>query len=155
MPLNQWLIRSGVFILLVAVMTGCQYQAVSQNQLLFLSVDYSSSITPGFKQKANSLLEVDKQNGEVELNIMDVTFQKRALSGGTFSQSMQLEIKGTLQYSTSKNKIIATKTIQSIAQIPINRENPISEIGAQRAAQKELEIILLQNLLREIWFLEN
>ena len=145
------------FLILISLLltTACQYDWVEKRHAYLNEIEFGFNIQDSFKQKSTRYFSQDSSKNNMGLKILGLQFQKKNYYGGVAARAKQIEIIGELKYSFTGIVANRNGTLQISGWIPVNEINPQAEIMAQKELVEELELLLLESLIREYWLIES
>ena len=108
-----------------------------------------------FKQKSLKFFSQNPSNNNHSLNISNLQFKKKNFYSGSAARAKQIEIVGQLEFSFTNMASTKSGKLDISGWIPVNENNPQAEMMAQRKMIEELELLLLEGLLKEYWLIES
>ena len=118
-------------------------------------IEFGLSVRTSFKQKSIKYFAQDSSNNNYSLKISNLQFKKRSFYGGSATRAKQIEIVGQLEYSFTNMSSAKSGKLEISGWIPVNENNPQAEMMAQRKIIEELELFLLEDLIKEYWLIES
>ena len=145
------------FLILISffLFSSCQFDWIEQRHIFLNKIEFGLSVRDSFKQKLIKYFAQDSSNNNYSLKISNLQFKKRSFYGGSATRAKQIEIVGQLEYSFSKISSAKSGKLEISGWIPVNENNPQAEMMAQRKISEELELLLLEDLLKEYWLIES
>ena len=135
--------------------SACQYDWVEERHVYLNEIEFGFNIKDSFKRKSTKYFSQDSSKNKLNLKILDIQFKKKNFYGGSAARSKQIEVMCELEYSFSGIASSKNGTLKISGWIPVNETNPQAEIMAQKELVKELEFLLLQDLIQEYWLIES
>jgi hypothetical protein len=145
-------------LLATLLSSGCQHEFINGHIISLNSINFNGDVSHSFKERSKQYFVTEKIANAMQgssLTIQKLEFKKRNFYGGSNVRSKEIEILGELHYEFNMPTRQKAGMISALAQMPSNEINPQAEISAQRQLKDELELLLLEKLSQEYWFIES
>ena len=145
------------FLILISFFAiySCQFDLIEERQILLNKIEFGSGVRDSFKQKSLKYFSQNQSENYYNLNISNLQFKKKNFYGGSAARAKQIEIVGQLEFSFTNMESTKSGKLEISGWIPVNENNPQAEMMAQRKITGELELLLLEDLLKEYWLIES
>jgi hypothetical protein len=145
------------FLILISffVIYSCQFDWVEERRISLKKIEFGLSVRNSFKQKSIKYFAQDSSDDNYSLKISNLQFKKKNFYGGSAARAKQIEIVGQLEYSFTNMSSAKSGKLEISGWIPVNENNPQAEMMAQRKIIEELELFLLEDLIKEYWLIES
>ena len=145
------------FLILISffVIYSCQFDWVEERRISLKKIEFGLSVRNSFKQKSIKYFVQDSSDDNYSLKISNLQFKKKNFYGGSAARAKQIEIVGQLEYSFTNMSSAKSGKLEISGWIPVNENNPQAEMMAQRKIIEELELFLLEDLIKEYWLIES
>ena len=145
------------FLILISVFAiySCQFDWIEERQISLNQIEFGSSVRDSFKQKSLKYFSLNQSSNNYSLYISNLQFKKKNFYGGSAARAKQIEIVGQLEFSFTNMTSTKSGKLDISGWIPVNENNPQAEMMAQRKMIEELELLLLENILKEYWLIES
>ena len=145
------------FLILISffVIYSCQFDWVEERRISLKKIEFGLSVRYSFKQKSIKYFAQDSSDDNYSLKISNLQFKKKNFYGGSAARAKQIEIVGQLEYSFTNMSSAKSGKLEISGWIPVNENNPQAEMMAQRKIIEELELFLLEDLIKEYWLIES
>ena len=145
------------FLILISFFAiySCQFDWIEERQISLNKIEFGLSVRDSFKQKSLKYFSQNQSNNNYSLYISNLQFKKKNFYGGSAARAKQIEIVGQLEFKFTKMVSAKSGKLEIAGWIPVNENNPQAEMMAQRKITDELELLLLEELLKEYWLIES
>ena len=145
------------FLILISFFAiySCQFDWIEERQISLNKIEFGLSVRDSFKQKSLKFFSQNPSNNNHSLNISNLQFKKKNFYSGSTARAKQIEIVGQLEFSFTNMTSTKSGKLDISGWIPVNENNPQAEMMAQRKMIEELELLLLEGLLKEYWLIES
>jgi len=145
------------FLILISFFAiySCQLDWIEERQISLNKIEFGLNVRDSFQQKSLKYFSQNPSNNNYTLNISNLQFKKKNFYGGSAARAKQIEIVGQLEFSFTKMASTKNGKLEISGWIPVNENNPQAEMMAQRKITEELELLLLEDLLKEYWLIES
>ena len=145
------------FLILISLLSisNCQFDLIEDRHIHLNKIEFGLNVKDSFKQKSIKYFSQDPSNNNYVLKISNLQFKKKNFYGGSAARAKQIEIVGQLEYSFTNISSTKSGKLEISGWIPVNENNPQAEMMAQRKISEELELLLLEDLLKEYWLIES
>ena len=145
------------FLILISffVIYSCQFDWVEGRDISLNKIEFGSGVRDSFKQKSLKYFSQNPSTNHHSLNISNLQFKKKNFYSGSAARAKQIEIVGQLEFSFTNMTSTKSGKLDISGWIPVNENNPQAEMMAQRKMIEELELLLLEGLLKEYWLIES
>ena len=145
------------FLILISffIISSCQLSLIEERHINLNKIEFGLNIKDSFKQKSIKYFSQDTSNNNYSLYISNLQFKKKNFYGGSAARAKQIEIVGQLEFKFTNMVSAKSGKLEIAGWIPVNENNPQAEMMAQRKITDELELLLLEELLKEYWLIES
>jgi hypothetical protein len=142
-------------LIIFTSLSACQHSWVEERNIYLEAIEFGSNISESFKLKSKKYFIEDSKNHNQILKIQELKLKKKNFYGGPSARPKQIEIIAVLKFQLVDDDAIKSGAVSASGWLPINEQNPQAEILAQKQLTKELEFLILEELIQEYWLIEN
>ena len=142
-------------LIFFTLLSACQHGWVEERNIYLGEIEFGRNVSDSFKLKSKKHFIVDSANHKKILKIEELKLKKKNFYGGPSARAKQIEVIAVLKFQLTDKHTIKNGTVSTSGWLPINELNPQAEIMAQKQLTKELEFLILEELIQEYWLIEN